>query len=67
MATTASDESPARYSDGKEAKDFNDMTATRSASPFDDNNASYIGDYQPGSEAEKKLLRKLDSRIIVSH
>ena len=64
MATTASDD---RYSDGEGAKGFNDMTAARSASPFDDHNVSYIGDYQPGSEAEKKLLRKLDSRIIVSH
>ena len=24
-----------------------------------------VGDYRPGSEAEKKLLRKLDMRIIV--
>ena len=26
----------------------------------------FIGDYEPGSSAEKKLLRKLDFRIIVS-
>lgn len=37
----------------------------RTVSPFEDANASYIGDYQPGSEEEKKLLRKLDMRIIV--
>ena len=33
--------------------------------PSNDPGYSAIGNYQPGSEEERKLLRKLDTRIIV--
>lgn len=58
MAEVSSSETPAGYGDQKLAKEHNETNGSHSASP--------IGDYQPGSEAEKKLLRKLDTRIIVS-
>lgn len=46
-------------SDGKATNEWNELK-------IDNDPASRaIGDYQPGSAAEKKLLRKLDSRIIV--
>ena len=35
------------------------------ADPSDASPAAIVEDYQPGSEAEKKLLRKLDMRLIV--
>lgn len=54
-----------RYSDAKRGNDFDGTNMERKVSPFEDNNASYIGNYVPGSEEEKKLLRKLDMRIIV--
>lgn len=65
MATASSDKTPAHYGDRKESNEYNNVDAMRTVSPFEDANASYIGDYQPGSEEEKKLLRKLDMRIIV--
>lgn len=57
MAEKAGNESPVQYGEEKISKEYNEMSGSPDASP--------IGDYQPGSDAEKKLLRKLDSRIIV--
>jgi hypothetical protein len=57
MAEVSSSEMTASYGDQKLAKEYNVTNAGHSASP--------IGDYRPGSDEEKKLLRKLDTRIIV--
>jgi hypothetical protein len=58
MAEVSSSEAPIDYGDSKIAKEYNKTNGGHSL--------PNVGDYQPGSEEEKKLLRKLDMRIIVS-
>ena len=58
MAIATGTESSTHYEDEKMAKENNESVSAHNQLPMDD--------YQPGSEAEKKLLRKLDMRIIVS-
>ena len=60
MKATLRNDSPVYSGDDKFSKEHNEHHNSDDAElPY------FVGDYQPGSEAERKLLRKLDMRIIV--
>jgi hypothetical protein len=58
MAIATGIESATHYKNEEVGKEYIESNGVHNSLPMDD--------YQPGSEAERKLLRKLDMRIIVS-